>query len=224
MQSQGPSTPSRLRHPRLVEVVSEELRRLIVEGHWAPGSRLVEAHLAGELGVSRNPVREALHVLEAEGWVEVEPRRGARVKMLSLDEAQHLFHVRAALEELAAGLAARRHAPSDIDALRTVVSAGTMALDAGRLADLPPLNTAFHAALCNAAGNPELSSIMGPLRDRIQWVYAARVRDRAEASWAEHAEIVDAVAAGDEALARSLAGHHIARAAVAFRERSTATV
>jgi DNA-binding GntR family transcriptional regulator len=61
---------------------------------------------------------------------------------------------------------------------------------------------------------------MGPLRDRIQWVYAARVRDRAPASWAEHGDIVDAIDAGDEESARRLAGDHIARATVAFRDWS----
>jgi DNA-binding GntR family transcriptional regulator len=220
MQSQGSPGSSTLHHPTLVEVVAGELRRLIVEGRWEAGSRLVEAHLASELGVSRNPVREALHVLEAEGWVEVEPRKGARVKVMSVDEAEHLFHVRGALESLAAGLAARRHAAVDVDALRAVVAAGVDAVDSGRLGDLPPLNTAFHVALCDAAGNPELTTIMGPLRDRIQWVYAARVRDRAPASWAEHGDIVDAIAAGDENSARQLAGDHIARATVAFRDWS----
>jgi DNA-binding GntR family transcriptional regulator len=216
--------PAPVRHPRLVEVVADELRRLIVAGHWAPGDRLVEAHLATELGVSRNPVREALHALEAEGWVEVEPRKGARVTMLSLDEAEHLFHVRGALEALAAGLAARRRTTADVDALRTIVDAGTRAVDSDRLGDLPALNTAFHVMLCDTARNPELTTLMRPLRDRIQWMYAARVRDRAPASWAEHAEIVDAVAAGDEALARRRAGEHIARATAAFRDWSLADV
>jgi len=219
MQSQGSS----LRHPTLVEVVAGELRRLIVEGRWAPGARLVEVHLAAELGVSRNPVREALHVLEAEGWVAVEPRKGARVKVMSLDEAEHLFHVRGALESLAAGLAARRRSAADVSALRGIVSAGVSAVDSGRLGDLPPLNTAFVVGLCDAAGNPELTTIMGPLRDRIQWVYAARVRDRAPASWAEHGDIVDAIEAGDEDAARRLAGDHIARATVAFRDWSLRT-
>lgn len=214
----GGSVVSPVRHPRLVEVVADELRRLIVAGHFDAGARLVEAHLAAELGVSRNPVREALHILEAEWWVEVEPRKGARIKMLSLAEAEHLFHVRAALEELAAGLAARRRTDADVDALRTIVEAGTLAVDAGRLADLPALNTAFHVRLCNAAANPELTTLMGPLRDRIQWIYAARVRDRAPASWSEHAEIVDAVIAGDAELARRRAGEHIGRALHAFRE------
>lgn len=212
-----------LHHPTLVEVVAGELRRRIVEGQWAPGARLVEAHLAADLGVSRNPVREALHVLESEGWVEVEPRKGARVKVMSVDEAEHLFHVRGALESLAAGLAARRRSVPDVTALRAIVAAGVTAVDSGRLGDLPPLNTAFHVALCDTAGNPELATIMGPLRDRIQWVYAARVRDRAPASWAEHGDIVDAIEAGDEDAARRLAGDHISRATVAFRDSSLRT-
>ena len=122
----------------------------------------------------------------------------------------------AALEELAAGLAARRRDPQDVAELREVVRLGRAATDEGRLLDLPPLNTRYHEGLCRASGNAQLVAIMKPLRDRIQWVYAARVRDRAPASWAEHSAIVEAVAAGDEASARSLAARHIQSAKAAF--------
>jgi len=203
-------------HPRLVELVAEEVRRLIVQGHWPQGQRLVETQVAGELGVSRNPVREAFRSLAAEGFVELEPRRGARVAVLPPDEAAHLFDVRGALEELAAGLAARRRNPAALAALEETVAAGRHATASGRLADLPALNTRYHQTICAASGNPQLVAIMGPLRDRIQWVYAARVRDRAPASWEEHAAIAAAVAAGDEATARRLAAHHIASAKEAF--------
>lgn len=204
------------RHPRLVEVVTEELRRLIVAGRWHQGERLIESHVASELGVSRNPVREALRSLEADGFVELEPRKGARVAVLSADEAADLFDVRGALEELAAGLAARRCSPAALSRLREVVAAGQAATAATRLEEVPALNTAFHVALCEAADNAQLTAVMGPLRDRIQWVYSARVHERAPASWAEHAEIVEAVAARDEAAARVLAGQHIGRAKAAF--------
>jgi DNA-binding GntR family transcriptional regulator len=203
-------------HPRLVELVADEVRRRIIEGTWIPGQRLVETQVATELGVSRNPVREAFRSLQAEGFLEMEPRRGTRVAVLSALEAGDLFDVRGALEELAAGLAARRRDPHDIAELREIVRLGQTATDEGRLADLPPMNTRYHLVLCRASGNPQLVSVMRPLRDRIQWVYAARVRDRAPASWVEHGAIVEAVAAGDEALARSRAATHIASAKAAF--------
>lgn len=210
------SAPLGRRHPRLVELVAAEVRRLIIDGHWPQGLRLVESQVADELGVSRNPVREAFRSLQAEGLIELEPRRGARVAVLTAEEAGHLFDVRGALEELAAGLAARRRDPAAVATLREVVVLGRAATAEGRTSDLPPLNTRYHQALCAASGNPQLVALMGPLRDRIQWVYAARVRDRAPASWAEHAAIAEAVESGDVTLARARAAAHIASAKTAF--------
>lgn len=212
----GPALTLGRDHPRLVELVADEVRRRIVEGTWGQGQRLVETQVAADLGVSRNPVREAFRSLQAEGFVEMEPRRGTRVAVLAAEEAGHLFDVRGALEELAAGLAARRRDPQDIAELRGIVALGSAATAEGRLVDLPPLNTRYHQVLCQASGNPQLIAVMKPLRDRIQWVYAARVRDRAPASWDEHGAIVEAVAAGDEELARARAAAHIASAKAAF--------
>lgn len=209
-------TPLGQRHPRLVELVVAELRRLIVAGHWPQGHRLIESRVAEELGVSRNPVREAFRSLAAEGFVELEPRRGARVALVAPHEVDQLFEVRAALDELAAGLAARRRSPEQLAALQTVVAEGTRLVGCGDLAALPPLNSRFHELLTEAAGNRQLTAIMGPLRDRIQWVYSARLHLRAESSWAEHGAIVAAVAEGDEPLARRIAGEHIAEARAVF--------
>lgn len=203
-------------HLPLVDVVAAELRRLIVTGHWPQGHRLVESRIAEQLGVSRNPVREALRALEAEGYVVHEPRRGARVARLDADEVAQLLEVRRALEELAAGLAARRRSEVHVAALRDVVARGWALVESGDLTDLPALNTRFHQLLTEASGNRQLDQLIGPMRDRIQWIYSARVRDRAPASWAEHAAIAEAIAAGDEERARVLAGAHIGQATAAF--------
>lgn len=221
---QDGTSPARLgNHPRLVEVVATELRRLIVTGHWSQGERLVEARVAEQLGVSRNPVREALRILEADGFVELEPRRGARVAVLDADEVLHLLEVRAALEELAAGLAARRRTPEHVAELTDLVARGRTVAASGDLGDLPALNTRFHELLTRASGNPQLETVISPMRDRIQWVYSARVRERAPASWEEHATIAEAIAAGDEPEARRLAGQHIARAIEAFLQHGRST-
>ncbi len=95
-------------HQPLRSLVSDELRRLVVTGELPPGSRIVEDRLAERLGVSRNPVREALQALAAEGFVEILPRRGAVVAQITPEQAEDLFDVRTALEPLAARLAARR--------------------------------------------------------------------------------------------------------------------
>ena len=79
----------------------EEIRRLILEGNLAPGGPIVESGLAADLGVSRTPLREALHSLEREGLVTSEPGRGFLVAQLVAREAQELYPLRALLEPLA---------------------------------------------------------------------------------------------------------------------------
>jgi DNA-binding GntR family transcriptional regulator len=211
-----PEVPLGQRHPRLAELVEHELRQRIIAGRWPPGHRLVETQVADELGVSRNPVRDAFRSLASDGFVEVEPRKGARVTVMSSEAAADLFDVRGALEALAARLAAERAPATAILRLETIVTEGTAAVDAGTLDDVPAMNTRFHIALCEASGNPQLAVMMGPLRDRIQWLYAARVRERAPHSWAEHAAIVEAIAARDGDRARRMANEHIGRAKAAF--------
>src|ERR1700753_1425285 len=94
-------------HLPLRDVVATEIRRLILDGSLGQGERLIEDRLAEQLGVSRNPVREALRVLEAEGFVDTAARRGCFVPTLSPEQAAALFEVRLAVEPLGARLAAR---------------------------------------------------------------------------------------------------------------------
>src|SRR5689334_24784622 len=93
-------------HLTLRDQVLAELRRRIVEAEYRPGERLREDRLAQDFGVSRNPVREALRVVETEGFVHVEPRRGAVVTVPDDKTMEDLFAVRALLEPLAARFAA----------------------------------------------------------------------------------------------------------------------
>lgn len=90
----------------LREVVYETLREAIRTGALPPGERLMEIQLAEELGVSRTPVREAIRKLELERFVVMLPRRGTYVANLSLKDINEVFEIRAALDGLAAGLAA----------------------------------------------------------------------------------------------------------------------
>src|SRR6202045_5255261 len=85
-------------HSSLHDQVVTELRQAILSGRLKPGERLVEGRLADELGVSRNPVREAIRVLASEGLVDVAARRGASVAVMSDQEARETIEVRALLE------------------------------------------------------------------------------------------------------------------------------
>lgn len=205
-------------HQPLRHAVLAEIRRRITEGVYEQGARLFEDQIAAELEVSRNPVREALQALAAEGFVELEPRRGARVARVPAERAAELFEVRSALEGLMAGLAAERRTESDVDLLRSLVDRGRAAVESGDRSSLPVLNTEFHAALGAAARNELLVETIQQLSHVIQWVYARHVGQRGAASWAEHAAIVEAVAARDVEAAQRAAADHIAGARRAYMD------
>jgi DNA-binding GntR family transcriptional regulator len=203
-------------HQPLREAVQDAIRAAIVAGRYPPGDRLLEDQLAQELDVSRNPVREALQALSTEGFVVIEPRRGARVATISPQRANELFEVRATLEGLAGRLAAERRTPAQLRELQAIVREGEERVDARRLGELPELNTRFHLALHSATGNTMLVETLGRLSPVITWVYARRIAARSIDSWSEHAAIVDAVAARDGGLAHARACGHIAAARAAY--------
>lgn len=205
------------RHRGLRDLVSDALRERIENGTLQPGERLVEDRLAAELGVSRNPVREALRVLAVEGYVDLIPRRGAEVATLSPELVEHIFAVRQALEALAARLACRNNTPEGIEALRTVLAEADDALERGSFADLPVLNTRFHGLILEMAGNPVLTEIVEPLRGRMQWIFSHTAQGRGHKSLEEHSGLVEAIAAGDEAAAARLAVDHVGAALAMYR-------
>lgn len=204
-------------HRPLRELVCDALRQRIIDGTLPPGERLVEDRLAEETGVSRNPVREALRVLAVEGYVELLPRRGAVVASLSPEAVGDIFEVRAALEALAARLAARRAAPADAERLRKVLDEAEAALAKGQLQRLPPLNTRFHELVLEIADNPVLTDMSEPLRGRVQWIFTRTVEGRAPHSLGEHRRLADAIAGGDEDEAARLATGHVHAALDTYR-------
>ncbi len=204
------------RHQPLAAAVLSTLREAIVGGTYLPGQRLVEEDLALELEVSRGPIREALHLLAVEGFVEIEPRRGAKVAIFTRKQADDLFVIRLTLEGLVARLAAARRTDEQLDHLRAVCEEGLDAATQARTEDLPALNTAFHAALADAADNTLLAEQLSTMSTMIQWAYAKRIRERLTNSWFEHRTIVDAIAAGDAAAAEAAAQDHVRNAWVAY--------
>lgn len=202
-------------HVALREQVLAELRRRIVDGDYAQGERLTETRLADDFGVSRNPVREALRVVEAEGFVQILPRRGAVVATLDETAVRDLFAVREQLETLAAGLAAERATKKDVDRLRRLLadaSAATEAKDFDRVAEL---NSAFHRAVIDVSGNRWLLSMSAAMYHHVHWVFRVGAAQRAPHSWEEHIRLVDAIAAGDREAATTAARLHVEAAAQA---------
>jgi DNA-binding GntR family transcriptional regulator len=193
-------------HRPLRDKVVDELRRRIIDGAYGPGHRLTEERLADDFGVSRNPVREAIRVLEAEGFLIALPRRGAVVASMTVQDVKNLFDVRLSLEVLAARLAAER-AGDDGAAMLNRLLAQAGATRGG--ADLAALNTRFHATVGALAGNTLLTGIMDSLHGRLQWVYRQSVDQRAAASWSEHEAIAVAIRSGDVRAAGAAARTHV---------------
>jgi DNA-binding GntR family transcriptional regulator len=198
------------------QVVSEEIRAMILGGRLKPGERLVEESLSAELGVSRVPVREALLALSAQGLVHIEPRRGATVAEITPRIVAELVEVRALLEGLNARLAAQRHDPEIIAQLRDTLERGNAAAKAGTRAELARLNAEFHERLAEASRNSVLGEVMRGLRERTSLAFAINGRARARDDWQEHAGVLAAVIAGDSELAALLANRHVHNAAAAF--------
>ncbi|CAN5181487.1 hypothetical protein BH11ACT7_BH11ACT7_35910 [soil metagenome] len=122
----------RSRREPLHERVADRLREEIIKGWRAPGTSLGEVEIAEELGVSRNPVREAIRVLEAEGFLVSRPGRGVLVARIDEDEARGILEVRANLETLIARSAAARRTDEQLTELHLVMSKTHDATDSGR--------------------------------------------------------------------------------------------
>lgn len=205
-------------HASLFAVIRDQLRERILSGEFHPGDRLVEGKLASELGVSRIPVREALRELASEGLVTIEPRRGASVAVLSAEIAYNMAEVRATLEGLNAKLAAQRQDPANIEKLQTILSQGHEAMDAGNLELLKSLNRQFHETLATMSGNIVLTELMRSLRDRTALLFAPSNLQRIRQNWEDHAQILNAVVAGNSDLANLLATQHVHNAAKAYQD------
>jgi DNA-binding GntR family transcriptional regulator len=207
----------------LSRVVSEQIRGRILDGTLRPGERLIEDRLSAELGVSRVPVREALRGLSVEGLVTLLPRRGATVVEITPETVAELVEVRALLEGLNARLAAQRHDPEIIAALKDTLARGNQAARTGSAEELAHLNAEFHERLAEASRNSVLSDVMRGLRERTSIAFAINGRRRAREDWEEHAGVLAAVISGDAELAALLATRHVQNAATAFAESTKKT-
>lgn len=201
------------------QAVSRAIREDLILGIHRPGQRLTEEAMAARYGVSRVPVREALRTLEAEGFLQSRPYAGIAVVELTDSEAEDLLEIRALLEPLGAGRAARRRTPEQLGRLKELVSLGQEAVEDGRLDELARLNSRLHEVIATASGSRTLSQLVTQLSHKIAWVYSAELPRRAADSWQEHADLVAAIEQGDETRARDLAARHIERAQRAYRRR-----
>jgi DNA-binding GntR family transcriptional regulator len=192
----------------LREIVFDTLREAIITGVLKPGERLMEVQLAEEMGVSRTPVREAIRKLELENFVVMVPRKGAYVADISTKDIVDVFEIRAALEGLAAGLAAERITDEELDELEIILVQNA---ECCSLEELIAIDTKFHDVLYRASRNDRLVQIISNLREQIQRFRSTTLASpgRVKGTLEEHKNIVDAVSKRNINLARQLAQEHI---------------
>ncbi len=162
----GPLQVLQERKP-LGQHVFDNLKQAIVRGQIAPGEWLVESHIAEMLGISRTPVREAIHKLERERLIERQPRGGFTVLGLDREDIEETFGIRSVLEGYAARLATIKHQPAELIVLEKKIEQYQQSLDKKQIDDLPEINTEFHELLYDLSKSPRLIHMINGLRDQI---------------------------------------------------------
>ena len=202
------SVPRLERPGPLRDRVYEALLELITTRALQPGQHLVESELANHLGVSRQPVREALQRLNTEGWVDLRPAQGAFVHEPTEEEADQLLTVRTLLEAEAARLAAANATTDGIDDLDRIVEMGLQAVADDDVDAAVALNARFHAKIMELAGNAVLAELAAQVDRRVRWYYTPVARQRGQQSWVEHGELITAILNRDEQEAMRLMREH----------------
>lgn len=190
--------------------IVESLTRAIVEHRLAPGTKLAEQKLADQFGVSRTLVRQALFQMARNRLIRMEPARGAFVATPSADEARQVFAVRRMLEASMVREFVRRVRPAQIKALKAHVRQEKQAVARQDVSGRTELLADFHVRVAELMGNQVLAQLLDELLSRcalITLMYQST--SAAEHSSDEHAAIVNALAAQDEALAVRLMDEHL---------------
>ncbi|MFE3943939.1 GntR family transcriptional regulator [Streptomyces sp. NPDC059118] len=203
----------------LRERVYEALLELITTRALRPGQHLVESELAGHLGVSRQPVREALQRLNTEGWVDLRPAQGAFVHEPTEEEADQLLSVRTLLEAEAARLTAANSGTEGIAALEELCAKGEQAVADDDVDLAVATNAAFHAKVMELAGNAVLSELAGQVGRRVRWYYTPVARLRGAQSWIEHRSLIAAISARDGQRATEIMRSHTEHTRKTYHQR-----
>ena len=197
----------------------DRLREAIVTGRFQPSERLIEADVARELGVGRSAVRTALARLEHEGLVEHERHRGARVRLVSAQEAVEILETRAVLEGVAARHAAQNASREEIQQLQRILEGMRRRVDAGDLLGASDQNAVLHGRILEISAHGTVARLIATLKSQlVRFQYRTiLLPGRSEHSFGEHAAIVHAIAAGDAHAAEQAMRTHLSHVAEALR-------
>lgn len=195
----------------LRDVVFNTLRRAILTGELKPGERLMEIHLADKLGVSRTPIREAIHKLELEGLVTLIPRRGAEVAQITEKSMNDVLEVRRALDALCVELACDRISDGELAALRDACENFELSVKTGDVKKIAQADVALHDIIVRATGNQRLIQLVNNLSEQMYRYRFEYIKDGSqhETLVAEHKIIYQSIVRKDKETAAAAAKTHI---------------
>ena len=204
----------------LSEQVYDQLKAAIVQGLLPPETRLTETEVAQQTGVSPTPVREAFRRLAAEGFLEIAPWRGVKVRSITEKEILETYQCREVLEGLACRLAAAAIEVNGLQKLRHLIKKSQ---EASSASEIVTLNSAIHTLILEYAGNAKLRATLGLfhetiIRDRTLTAYST---SRQQEIHSEHDAIFAALEAGDGDAAEQAMRTHV-RNGYAYRQHSPA--
>ncbi|MEE5989840.1 MAG: putative HTH-type transcriptional regulator YdfH [Firmicutes bacterium ADurb.Bin354] len=205
----------------LRDVVCKTLRRAILAGKMPPGTRLLEVHLADEMGVSRTPIREAIRVLEQEGLVIMRPRRGAEVAKITVPQMRDVLELRTVLDVLAVELACERATDEDIKEIEKAAKEFEQAVYDGDLHVMIERDTVFHRMLVAGSHNKKLIVVNHDMEDQVnRYRYETEKEASARGTLLkDHEAIIKAIKERDKNAASEAARVHVSRQMEEFLKR-----
>lgn len=205
----------------LTSLAYDSIKRHILDGKLDHGERLTEEFLSTNLGISKSPIREALNRLETEGFIRIEPRRGAYLQAFSSADIRELYDLRDALESHV--VRTLELSPALIAELKNNVRRMRKCLKENDKAHYIEEDTLFHATLANATGNHRLSKTLENVQNQI-WIFRRKTYDLSSSTAPDaHEVVIAALEAGDRARAVRAMSEHITtvcRKLVAFLEEN----
>lgn len=189
--------------------VANHVRESIISGQLRPGEFIRPEHVAEELDLSATPAREGLLSLQSEGFLKVEPRRGFKVAPLSGKDISDMFTAQALLAGELAARAAEAITPEDLTTLEDIQQRLETAADRGEFGELERLNFDFHRLLYRFADAPKISWLLGTTLGYVPRRFYPTIEGWPEATIHDHHQVLDALRAGDGALARTAITDHV---------------
>jgi DNA-binding GntR family transcriptional regulator len=212
MHEHAESTTEAKPIPRIVlsDRVKEHIIEAVLSGELKPGDRIVESSMARQLGVSQAPVREAIRDLVLLGFLESEPYRGTSVRSFTPEELWETYTVRAALESLAARLAAEHITQADTEALQRILDEMMEAAHQQDQDRLVQLDNHFHEKILQISRNKTLYQLWKTLQFGTWSIVTYRISSYEPAYLAaRHEQLLDALRSGDPERAMHVMQHHI---------------